>query len=471
MAEPNYMAYAQYMGARNPMAEGMDQISGTLSDIQKRGVEREDRTRRNSLADLQMRRGEMEMQGAEAQLQDQQAQQGARQSLYGVNNPQDAYLAEMKATQEAAKKKQRAEMSAKHLDSIKTYKSLGMRPEFLTEYTKAEMMKDPELAPMAQYVSFADDTKMEITKPFKDGELRNPMNPQEFLPAGTYKVIGTATGNPEQPYQFNKIEPVEQKAEYKFREYNTGNTTVAEESQDGGRTWKKVSSAPRYKPASGGNGDMGDDVEAWGRAIQEGRANLQDVPNRGTVRSSVIKWVEKNGGADYAGSRAENSAYSSSLTQQQKQLGSMGSFVKNLNAQIDRVGQIGAELYTADARLMNVPIRKFRQMIAGSPQQSIYDMYITEIENEIGKLSTGSTASVAELSVGAQEKWAKIHDKNLSVNDMLKILKETKHAGDMRIKSVKEQIEDTRNDRKGRIGNKGGNPAPPKGKQDPLGIL
>jgi hypothetical protein len=216
MSGVDYLGYAQAMGQRNPIASGLNQIGQTLDQkraedmqMQQMLLQQQDRRRRNSLADLQMRQGEMQMQGAQAQLQDQQAQQGARQSLYGVNNPQDAYLAEMKATQEAAKRKQRAEMSAKHLDSIKTYKSLGMRPEFLTEFTKAEMMKDPELAPMAQYVSFADDTKMEITKPFKDGELRNPMNPQEFLPAGTYKVIGTATGNPEQPYQFNKIEPVE----------------------------------------------------------------------------------------------------------------------------------------------------------------------------------------------------------------------------------------------------------------------
>ena len=117
----------------------------------------------------------------------------------------------------------------------------------------------------------------------------------------------------------------------------------------------------------------------------------------------------------------------------------MGSFVDNIGMQVEKVAQLSEDLRTFDTRLLNVPLRMLRGKILGSPLQAKYDMYLTEIESEIGKLATGSAASVAELSQGAQEKWAKIHDKNLSWNDMVKLLDESSHAAKMRVSSVKAQ--------------------------------
>lgn len=133
-----------------------------------------------------------------------------------------------------------------------------------------------------------------------------------------------------------------------------------------------------------------------------------------------------------------------SIAQQEKQLGAMGSFVKNLDSQVEKVGELAKELQTYDTRLLNVPLRSLRGRLAGSALQAKYDMYLAEIESEIGKLATGSTGSVAELSQGAQERWARIHDKNLSIKDMLSLLEETKNAGRMRLKSVEEQLSETR---------------------------
>ena len=65
MAEPNYMAYAQYMGARNPIADGINQLGGTLSDIGKMNMERENQSRRNSLADLQIQQQGLALQEAQ----------------------------------------------------------------------------------------------------------------------------------------------------------------------------------------------------------------------------------------------------------------------------------------------------------------------------------------------------------------------------------------------------------------------
>jgi hypothetical protein len=147
---------------------------------------------------------------------------------------------------------------------------------------------------------------------------------------------------------------------------------------------------------------------------------------------------------DIIGSQSDVKTITQSLGQQEKQYGAMGSFVSNLNAQVDRVKALAEEFKTFDTRLLNIPLRAVRGRLQGNPLQAKYDMYLTEIESEIGKLATGSAASVAELSIGAQEKWARIHDKNLSIKDMLSLLEETKEAGRLRLESVEKQMTKTR---------------------------
>jgi hypothetical protein len=147
-------------------------------------------------------------------------------------------------------------------------------------------------------------------------------------------------------------------------------------------------------------------------------------------------------GEDARAEHFKNKAIAAAVLQQEKQLGAMGSFVKNLDMQIDKVDTLAKDLKTFDARILNVPLRAVRGKLAGNAQQAKYDMYLTEIESEIGKLATGATGSVAELSASAQERWAKIHDKNLSINDMRELLKETKAAGHLRLKSVEDTISD-----------------------------
>ena len=115
----------------------------------------------------------------------------------------------------------------------------------------------------------------------------------------------------------------------------------------------------------------------------------------------------------------DRKAINASIQQQEKQAGSMGSFVRNIDKQVNRFEQIAKDLSSADARLLNLPIRALRGSVAGSPLQAKVDMYVAEISSETGKLATGSTGSVAELSQSAREKWEKIHDPNLSMSDLL----------------------------------------------------
>jgi hypothetical protein len=221
---------------------------------------------------------------------------------------------------------------------------------------------------------------------------------------------------------------------------------------------------PRQAPAAGHGGAGTDEYSKWtpqekqwwfenmratGQKPDLGAGGASSKARQQFTREYAA-WSRGEGisGADAAVMadtfKTDAAAYKGSIVQQQKAIGAMGSFVKNMDAQIAKVGELSAALHTFDSRILNLPLRAARGRIAGSPLQAKYDMYLTEIESEIGKLATGSAGSVAELSIGAQEKWAKIHDKNLSVKDMLELLKETSHAGKLRMKSVADQLEETR---------------------------
>jgi len=169
-----------------------------------------------------------------------------------------------------------------------------------------------------------------------------------------------------------------------------------------------------------------------------------------TIRRAILKSAASQAigsgknASELVGGQTDIKAIGQSIGQQEKQMGAMGSFVRNLDAQVDKVKELSKELSSFDTRLLNIPLRAVRGKLAGSAEQAKYDMYLTEIESEIGKLATGSSASVAELSIGAQEKWARIHDKNLSLKDMISLLEETKNAGKMRMKSVEDQLKESR---------------------------
>lgn len=187
-----------------------------------------------------------------------------------------------------------------------------------------------------------------------------------------------------------------------------------------------------------------------------GGENIPDIPGKTPSEAAM----------EVIGTQSDTKAIQGSLNFLEKQIGSMGSFVNNLEQQVDKVSELSKDLKTFDTRLLNTPLRSIRGSIIGSPLQAKYDMYLTEIENEIGKLASGSSASIAELSVGAQEKWERIHDKKLSVNDMMELLEETKKAARMRQRSVEDQLNKTRV--KMRKRDKTGDFATPV--NDPLGI-
>lgn len=153
-------------------------------------------------------------------------------------------------------------------------------------------------------------------------------------------------------------------------------------------------------------------------------------------------------------------ADSGSIRNQAKVADMMGGFVRNINKQIGRVEEIFADtIKRVGIRALDLPKREFDMAIKGSGHEKVLESYLAEISREIGKLSTGSSASIAELSVEAQKRWDKIHDPNLSLKELKLILDATREQANMRYQSSLEQINATQQ-RMGETPTKGNTPAP-----------
>jgi hypothetical protein len=143
-----------------------------------------------------------------------------------------------------------------------------------------------------------------------------------------------------------------------------------------------------------------------------------------------------------------------SLKNMTKQEAPMEAFVMNIGEQINKVQQLYNEVDRAGVRLVDLPLRELKVRALGSGKEANLASYLIEISNEIGKLSTGSSASIRELSDSAQEQWAKIHDKNLSFKDIMIVLNGTRDQGNMRISTWRKSIDNVKQEMEGLLGDK-----------------
>jgi len=175
----------------------------------------------------------------------------------------------------------------------------------------------------------------------------------------------------------------------------------------------------------------------------------RDINARNDFIAGYAKYVLDKGATatDVEFLRSQKSSLAASYTQQTKNQGMMGSYIKNINKQVDRVKEIMDEIAqmetTTGVRILNVPFRSWAQKFKGSPLYTKLNMYSTEISNEVTRLSSGNAQSIAQLPEGAREHWEKIHDQNLPLPDLKQIYDESAHAANLRYESVQEQLDAT----------------------------
>lgn len=146
-------------------------------------------------------------------------------------------------------------------------------------------------------------------------------------------------------------------------------------------------------------------------------------------------------GAEQVARAAETKSLQVSLNQQQKNRGMMGGFVTNINGQVDKLEKMSQDIVKrVGIRALDVPLRELNTRFVGSGNENVFAAYMKEVSAEINKLSQGATASVAQLPEQNRQEWEKIHDVNLSMRELLKVLKGTKEMANIRLGSADKEI-------------------------------
>lgn len=189
------------------------------------------------------------------------------------------------------------------------------------------------------------------------------------------------------------------------------------------------------------------DLKGTARAILDGRETIENVKNtfgvpiQETVRSLVLK---QEPDFNFVQPRAIVKSLNSSLMQQQKNRGAMGSFVANINRQVDEVEKRSRDIIKrVGIRALDVPWRELNVRFIGSGHERVFEAYMKEISAEIAKLSQGSAASIAQLPEENRKDWERIHDPNLSLRQLVIVMKGTRDMANMRLKSVQDEIDST----------------------------
>ena len=205
--------------------------------------------------------------------------------------------------------------------------------------------------------------------------------------------------------------------------------------------------------------DKGDDFSTWTPEAKNNAYMLNMITNKppviaqgfgGNERKAYGKgygqWqVDKGFSAqDIALIQADYRAGDTSLKNMTKQEYPMLAFVSNINKQIDKVQELYTNNDRVGLRLIDKPVRDLKVLAKGSGDEAVKASYLLEISNEIGKLSSGASGSVQQLSDSAKEDWKKVHDPNLSLTEIMKVVHATRDQANMRMDSWKEAKEAVR---------------------------
>ena len=137
--------------------------------------------------------------------------------------------------------------------------------------------------------------------------------------------------------------------------------------------------------------------------------------------------------------RSAYKAGTSSLVQQTKNIGMMRGFVENIGAQTARLDNLISNpefISRVGARGLDAPLREIKKSVSGAENERIVDAYMTELQNELNRLSSGNAQSIAQMSTESRDAWKKIYDGSLSIKQIKRLLDEANEFAYIRYNSA-----------------------------------
>jgi hypothetical protein len=194
-----------------------------------------------------------------------------------------------------------------------------------------------------------------------------------------------------------------------------------------------------------------DKEQAFGYNMITGKppVNAQGMQSNDRQRyaKEYAHWLTGKGlkAQDVSLMQSDYKAGDTSLRNMARQEAPMSAFVGNINRQVEKVQQLYDNNDRIGIRLIDLPVREIRMRAKGSGDEAVKASYLLEISNEIGKLSSGASASVQQLSDSAKEDWKRVHDPNLSFKEIMKVVNATRDQANMRITTWREAKQEVRN--------------------------
>lgn len=200
------------------------------------------------------------------------------------------------------------------------------------------------------------------------------------------------------------------------------------------------------KPMSGGGVAASEGaVDAYVKAVAEGRMLLNEVPAfRGTRDRVMGKLKTTAPDLNFNALKSRVMANRKSESFIQGAVDASESYITNMSNQLVNLREV-INKHALDNKLdnnkvMNMGVRALQQGLLGDAGIAAYDMYVSSLETEAAKLAAGGAQSVAQVAEGNRQKWEKIHNKNMPISEMLKLLDETVNEGRARVRSYESQL-------------------------------
>jgi hypothetical protein len=263
-----------------------------------------------------------------------------------------------------------------------------------------------------------------ITQPGTGAKIEPTI--QKAVPVGMDEkgrvVVKDASGamtyaDTKEPYAGGQLQPITKPASV---------TRMEEQEKKGFMSWKPEAKEQAFmfnlvtgKEPVNTKGFAGQDRQAYGKEYTQWQVDKGFKPG------------------DIALMQADYKAGDMSLRNMKKQEAPMEAFVSNINRQISKVEELYQKDDRTGLRLIDKPLRDLKVLAKGSGDEAVKASYLLEISNEIGKLSGGSSASVQQLSDSAKEDWKKVHDVNLSLAEIMKVVNATRDQANMRLETWK----------------------------------
>ena len=187
----------------------------------------------------------------------------------------------------------------------------------------------------------------------------------------------------------------------------------------------------------------------------------RDAESRNAFTRGYAKYEKNKGnsGSDSAAAQAMFKARQMALQDVTKRKGLISTFVNRIDGQSNLVEKLAKKYNLTDPRFVNMGVNELAKFV-GSGDLASLKLVITSLSNEVAKVESGSLG-IAAVSIDQAKIMARIHDENLKVGELMKVVQAGKALGKTSMDAANKSQKDIEDEMRGKPSPKDQSGAPP----------